>query len=149
MHPFPHKQVFVLVGSDGNVEEFLSPECGKKRLDLSPTGMKLQGNHIFLLRKNIENEEKVVQIVELPHSSNDSINEMCIPATDAYFGRQQVYIYKVEEGKILKRLLLTTDGKEVNPVVVGKTKNVCFSIIYGNIFNFRRLNVFVSIQIAL
>ncbi|KAE9551272.1 hypothetical protein FO519_005529 [Halicephalobus sp. NKZ332] len=55
-------------------------------------------------------------------STCDECNGNCISIADSYFGKHKIYIYRIEEEKILKRWLVAPDGGLTKSVVVAKTK---------------------------
>ncbi|KAE9547089.1 hypothetical protein FO519_009699 [Halicephalobus sp. NKZ332] len=78
--------------------------------------VKIQENSVYI--HVLTDEGEFLKVVNLTALSNDITNGNCILISDAYFGKYKVYVYKIEEKNILKRWLVTPDGKLTNPVEV-------------------------------
>jgi len=122
MFPFPYEQELIAIEPDGTIQNFSFPDCGVDKSEIFYTDMKLRENHLFLRRENMESEGQFLQIVDLSNLNNIP-NEICISIAAAYFGEQNIYIYKIEKDNILKRWLVMENGEEKDPVVVAKTEN--------------------------
>ncbi|KAE9552788.1 hypothetical protein FO519_004005 [Halicephalobus sp. NKZ332] len=116
----------VTVESGGVIRRFELPNCDLLTLTsdspMSILGVKIQQDSLLLHIKNLEDNNQYLEIVNLLDLSNNIVNTTCLYVDDVYFGKHKNYIYKVEEGRILKRWLVTSDGKEANPTVVAETK---------------------------
>ena len=112
--------------SNGTIENFPISNCGVDRL-ITPVGdIKLQEDRLLFLRKNIDNGEKLLQIVDLSDLLNNTTHEMCIPVADAFFGKKNTYVYIVEDNTVLVRWIVGSDGVLINPQEVTRDENVGF-----------------------
>lgn len=112
---------------NGTIKHFLLPDCDNKKLELIDVAIGCQKNLLFLRRWDIMSKEKFLQIVNLSDVLNNNNSGICVSIANAYFGENKMFIYRIEDGNILKRWLVTPDGNLTNPRVVVKTKDVCFS----------------------
>jgi len=113
----------LIMESNGTIENFPISNCGVDRL-ITPVGdIKLQEDRLLFLRKNIDNGEKLLQIVDLSDLLNNTTHEMCIPVADAFFGKKNTYVYIVEDNTVLVRWIVGSDGVLINPQEVTRDEN--------------------------
>jgi len=122
-YSIPRHLELIMTKSDGNIQNFPISNCGVDRLVTLFGDIKLQENRLFFLRKNIDNEEKLLQIVDLSDILNNTTHEMCIPVADAFFGKKNTYVYIVEDNTVLVRWIVNSDGVLINPQEVARSEN--------------------------
>ena len=52
-----------------------------------------------------------------------------VPIVSIYFEKDKIYIYTVDEGNVVKRLLLTPDGENRNYEIIFQTEDVCVFLV--------------------
>ena len=122
----------VTIEADGTFWNSPLPDCGIDHLEMSPTDIRLQDNRVFVLGKDLNSQEKVFQIVDVPDLFSDNTSEICIPVADAYFGKQNTYVYRVENETVLERWLVTPDGNLTDSEEIAITQLVSFLCSVGN-----------------
>src|SRR5690606_19724923 len=95
-----------------------------------------QGETIQMSNSSVNNKdllidgenENLFKVINLRIVLRDLNIPTCVPVVNIYVGKYKTYIYIVERGKVLKRSLITPDGKQINSHVLRTTDFVsCFS----------------------
>ncbi|KAE9549265.1 hypothetical protein FO519_007530 [Halicephalobus sp. NKZ332] len=108
--------------SGGIIKNFSSSVCSEHQISIKNHSINSQGSHLFFHIRNSFHDNYLVT-VNLTALSNDTPNGNCMFVNAAYFGKHKIYVYRVENSKILKRWLVSPEGKEVNPIVVAKAES--------------------------
>ena len=102
-----------------------------------------QRTHLFLYY------DEYLLTVNLTDLRKDTCNGVNERINVVYSEKDNIYVYKVENGNLLKRLLMTPEGELINPVLVKETDFVCY--FFSKLVNvvFRKLNMFILIRAQL
>ncbi|KAE9551271.1 hypothetical protein FO519_005528 [Halicephalobus sp. NKZ332] len=126
----PFRMVLTVMEPNEVTEKFELPSCSIKNT-VTYRAVKIQENTIYM--HILGGEHEFLQVVDLAALSDHVTKSNCIPIAETYFGKHKVYIYKIEGKNILKRWLVTPDGREINPVKVAETKlPIVYAHIYGD-----------------
>ena len=117
---------------NGTSNSFPLPNCDKERAEI-------WGKHdnlivlFSVLRYTINNDKKSLKIVKLPAPFRYTFDaKACVPIVIVYVEKDKMYIYAVEEGNIVKRLLITSDSKKSNYEIIVETEEVCILLSSTN-----------------
>ena len=89
---------------------------------------------LFIDREDIDTGEKFLQIMKSRAPYNIVTNQTCIPITAFRVKVGNTNAMYVAGNNLLERWVITSDSKQLLPVIVAQTKYVCFIfIIVSNI----------------
>ena len=103
----------------GASKSFPLPNCGEKTQTLT-SSIKKENS-----LTSHEDYEKLFKIINSRALFRDIDIKTCVPIVDIYFEESKMYIYAVDEGNVVRRSLITSDGKNREHKIIFETESVC------------------------